>query len=453
MKARSAAAVALAALAIAAVGNAYVIANPPRCWHYWTVNASYLVLYNYGDRVYTIYVMTPSEYQVFNKGETSTAIGEWGLNPHSSLAIPLPSYGEYYVVASEGSCEQAATIRSYEGRGAPIGVSSFGPVRTAAVLGFFNITGISAYNPVGEGEFGVPNSGASLQLNAVLEAELLDGTAQYYWLQDVVLLITNSSKRYFVGDNIWNNTDKQGILSNFTIGGNGVVYLSDNDYYYAYGTPYESYSLPLAGYLLINITSTSPLKVQFCYAVVQNGTAYYPPVFDCYDAVTIRTPSPVVSAAIIAAPDRATPSDHLLDAELVFGGYARGEYTAFKALGADLALLYRDGDAWALFPNLYINGWDTAEAATNLVSSARPNGFVRVAVGPLPSGSTFMAKSLPYPPLPTTYVHYANTATGEEWGKYITRPITITAPAVVSGGQGVRHVLMGFNSGRQVRQR
>ncbi len=441
-------------LYLTAVTHAQVTVTPPSCWRYWVINASYFVIYNYGTQSYTIYVMTPSEYQVFSQGYTTEAIGEWVLNPQSSLAVFLPSYGEYYVpvTTSTPSCSQEPTLYLYMGNvnssapmGVPIGVSSFGPVSTNEVLGFFNITGISAYNPVGESKYGVPNSGASLQLNVVMEAELTDGTTQYYWLQDVIQFITDSNELRFV-DNVWNFTAYPvGSLTNSTISGVGAVYISsDGRPYYAYATSNEPHSLPLAGYLLIKLVSLNPLEVQFCYSVIQSGGQYYPPNFNCYDTVTINTPEPVVSASIVALPNEETPSQYLLDAELVFVGYASGEYTTFNTLNAYLALLYRRGNAWVPYPNLYVNGWDTAEVATDLTSYAEPSGFVYVTTGSLPTGSTFLTQSLPQPQLPMTYVYYFNIATYESWGMYITAPTTITAPTVVSGGQGVEYVFTGF---------
>ncbi len=59
------------------------------------------------------------------------------------------------------------------------------------MMGFFNITAINAYNPSGESQFGVPNSGVSLQLNAVLVVKLANGQKQYYWVQDALQFITN----------------------------------------------------------------------------------------------------------------------------------------------------------------------------------------------------------------------------------------------------------------------
>ena len=43
-----------------------VYVNPPQCWWYWQVNTTYAVLYNYGTEAYTIYLMTPSEFNALS---------------------------------------------------------------------------------------------------------------------------------------------------------------------------------------------------------------------------------------------------------------------------------------------------------------------------------------------------------------------------------------------------
>ena len=419
-----------------------VYVSPPYCWWYWQVNMTYMVIYNYGSQPYTIYVFTPSQYQVLNQSRGAYAIGEWVVQPHSVVTAQLPS-GMYYVVTplSQGSCNIRPPLIVYFGYGAPIGVSSLEPISTNEVLGFFNITSISAYNPNGESEFNVPNSGADLQLNAVLEVQLADGTTQYYWLQDVIDFITSSGE-YNLVDNVWNDTSSGSPLSNSTITGYGYVSNSSTGYYYGYSTSFQAYSLPLAGYLLIELTSTNPLTISFCYVIIQNGSQYYPPSFNCYDAVTIYTPEPVTNAFITSQPNTLTPSDYAIDTEFVFAGYANGEYTTFNSLSAYLAILYWGNGAWELYGDLFMNGWDTGETATDLTSEVLPSGFVYVTTGSLPSGaSTFLTSTAPTPVLPMTYVSVTNPATGETWSGYVTTPTTFSFPTVVPSGSGTEYVL------------
>ncbi|WP_054849851.1 thermopsin family protease [Vulcanisaeta sp. JCM 14467] len=421
-----------------------VYVSSPPCWWYGQVNESYVILYNYGSETYTIYLMTPSEYQAMSQGSSTYAIGSWVIQPQSSLAIQVPSIGDYLVIVpSTGSCQGKTTLYEIAGQGAPIGGSSFEPASTTEVLGFFNVTSISAYNPNGESQFNVPNSGASLQLNAVLEVQLADGTTQYYWLQDTISFITNSEEYNFV-DNVWNYTSTELILSNSTITGNGYVSNSSTGYYYGYSTSFQAYSLPLAGYLLIKLVSVNPLEVSFCYAIIQSGSVYYPPSFDCYDTITIYTPKPVTNAFITSQPNTLTPSNNAIDTEFVFAGYANSEYTTFNSLSAYLALLYRSGDTWKPYGDLFMNGWDTAEAATDLTSSILPNGFIYVTTGSLPSSaSTFLTSTMSTPTLPMTYVSIFNPVTGEMWSGYVTTPTSFSFPTVVPGGPGTEYVLTG----------
>ena len=419
-----------------------VYVTPPQCWWYWQTNASYVVLYNYGSESYTIILMTPSEYDAMYHDMSTYAIGEWGIQPQSSLAIQVPSSDDYIVmVPSTGSCQGEPTLYMYYGYGAPIGVSSLEPASTNEVLGYFNITNINAYNPNGESQFNVPNSGASLQLNAVLEVQLADGTTQYYWLQDVVQFRTSSGE-YNLVDNVWNDTSSGSPLSNATITGYGSVSPSPKGYYYSYGTTLQAYSLPFAGYLLIKLVSTNPLEVSFCYVIIQSGSQYYPPSFNCYDTVTINTPEPVSTAAIVTNPNTITPSGNAIDAELVFGGYGSGEYTTFNSLNAYLALLYWGNGAWKPYGDLFMNGWDTMEAATDLISEISPNIFIYVTTGSLlSSGSTLLANTIAMPSLPMTYVSVTNPATGESWSGYVMTTTSYSFPTVVSVGSGTEYVL------------
>ena len=417
---------------------------PPSCGWGHQINGSYIVIYNYGSEAYMIYLMTPDEYQVWSQGSGTYAIGGWVIQPQSSLAIQVPNSGDYMVmVPSTGSCQSGLTLYWVEGQGAPIGVSSFELASTNEVLSFFNITSMSAYNPNGESEFDMPNSGVSLQLNAILEVQLIDGTTQYYWVQDVIAFVTDKGK-YNLADNVWNVTDTNGFLSNSTIAGNGYVTQATGGYYYAYSTSSQAYSLPLAGYLLIELTGVNPLEISFCYVIIQNGGQYYPPSFNCYDNVTIYTSEPVSSASIVSDPNAVTPSSNVIDTELVFGGYANGEYTTFNSLSAYLAILYWGNGAWEPYGDLFMNGWDTGEAATDLTSSVLPNGFIYVTTGSLPSGAgTFLTNTAPMPTLPMTYVSVTNPATGETWSGYITTPASFSFPTVVSVGSGTEYVFTG----------
>ena len=68
-------ALALAMLAIAAHAQG-VYVTPPHCWWWWRVSGSYIVVYDYGPRPLTIYVLTPSQYPVFSLSRRVYAIGQ-----------------------------------------------------------------------------------------------------------------------------------------------------------------------------------------------------------------------------------------------------------------------------------------------------------------------------------------------------------------------------------------
>ncbi|MEL9989829.1 MAG: thermopsin family protease [Thermoproteus sp.] len=362
-------------------------------------------------------------------------------------AFNLPS-GSYTIAVYPVSCYGTTPVGIYgPSWGYPVGVASLGPVSADRVLGFFNITAIGAYNPIGESQFDVPNSGAALQLNVHLVVNLADGSTQYYWLQDVMDFVTDGNK-FDVVDNVWNESSSTSILSNATIAGSGAVYVSADiatqEDWYGYATQEYPYSLPIAGYLLIKLVGINPLTVQFCYAIVQQGDEYYPPNFNCYDTVTIEPYVPAISAFMEAMPNMVTERGKLIDAELVFGGYANGEHTTFDQLEADLSLLYWDGSKWAPFPNLYGIGVSTAETATDLTGTVTPSGFVYVGVGQLPQGDVFLTQYVAKPPLPMTYVQYLNAATFERKGFYIYSPYTYTAQPVIETGRGVEYVFVGL---------
>jgi thermopsin len=84
------------------------------------------------------------------------------------LATGLSSFGLY---------NQSGEITPYE-------------VRTNRLIGFANISSISAYNP--KPPVGVGRAAASLQLNAVLVIKNIDGSRYEYWVQNVFGFQTDS---------------------------------------------------------------------------------------------------------------------------------------------------------------------------------------------------------------------------------------------------------------------
>ncbi|WP_338602979.1 thermopsin family protease [Sulfolobus tengchongensis] len=79
----------------------------------------------------------------------------------------------------------------------PVGISSHnGPIYTNAVLGFVNVTSLSAYNS----SYKYAPYGASVQLNVVTEA-ITPYQTYYFWLQNIVDFLTNNDT-FSIEDNI-----------------------------------------------------------------------------------------------------------------------------------------------------------------------------------------------------------------------------------------------------------
>ncbi|AWR98354.1 thermopsin [Acidianus sulfidivorans JP7] len=269
----------------------------------------------------------------------------------------------------------------------PTGVAAYnGPIYTNAVLGYANITSLSAYNP--NPPSGIPPYGASLQLNVMLQANSSEGE-YYFWLQDVAQFITNESVVSFV-DNVWNDTTPFAGVNN--ISGNGECYfflaLFSHGSYYAYSTNYFNYKFPLSFYLIINESYNSQgINVDFGYVIIQNGRITPPnPVF--YDKVFIPVNN-LISASIVIA-NQTTPNatgllfiylGNDLDSEFVWGGYGNGENTTFLSMSSYLALLYMKDEKWVPFPQVFTYGNDTAESANNLHVSIAKNGDAYVTTG------------------------------------------------------------------------
>jgi hypothetical protein len=432
---------------LALVAHAQAVVSPPTsgyyCSWYLDFNSSgYVVVVDSSQGTYNLAVLTQQEYETWSGGHPTPAVYYSTVSYGAVLTIPVGA-GDYVAVVYPLSSPTCPSITVVGKEYLPIGIASYPltPITTSELMGFFNITAINAYNPSGESQFGVPNSGASLQFNAVLVVELTNRQKQYYWVQNALQFITNEEEFRAI-DNVWNYTALSSVLSNQTITGNGAVYLSAELYNYVYTSPFTQYSLPFVGYLITKAyVSNGRVFVDFGYVIIQNGS-HHPPSVVWYDNVTIIPSAPAVNAYFEVSTELA-PSYLPMDAELVFTGYANFEWTQFSGLFADLAMVYWNGSAWAPLPRLFDFGIDTAEGAVpNISVSVGGNGFATVSLGSFSPG--LVAGEVPTPALPMTSVSYSNPVANQYFSGYITQPMTINFPGTVYVGSGERYVFQGY---------
>jgi len=438
-------------IALALVVHAQAVVSPPTSGYYCNyridLNGSGFIVVVSGDHgTYNIVVFTQQNFNAWwYQKQAVPSIYYGSVSYGTVLAIPV-SAGDYVVSIYPTSPTSCPSIGIGGKEYLPIGITSYPltPITTSELMGFFNITAMSAYNPSGESQFGVPNSGASLQFNAVLVVELTNGQRQYYFVQDVLQFMTNEEE-FRTGDNVWNITASPSFLSNQTIVGNGMVYLSSEQYYYSYTTSFNSYSPPFAGYLVMKVyVSNGVAHVDFGYVIIQNGS-HHPPSVVWFDNVTIIPYGQVSNAYFEVSTNLIETSTAYYgeDAELVFAGYANFEWTQFSGLSASLAMVYWNGSAWIPLPRLFDFGIDTAEGSVpNISVSVGGSGFATVSLGSFSPG--LVAGEVPTPALPMTCVSYSNPVANQYFSGYITQPITINFPGTVYVGSGERYVFQGY---------
>jgi thermopsin len=368
-------------------------------YEYFLVNASagqnltFTVLSNAS---LSVYVFNSQGFAAFSStGLGTTLFNVSGTRVEGSVG-PLQT-GEYYLVADNygGTLAHVAVWYGVEPLSvyyldsklpAPVGIADYGvrvvndtlkpyTVKYDEVYGYADISQLEAYNATPPANISM--YGASLQLNAVFQVNMVDG-ARTYWLQNVASFYTNNQTLEYV-DNVWNQSSNTSIMASDAVDGGGGVSEYGGETVYAYGTPLSQYTFPLYLTLVVKTGySESEAYAAFGYF---NGSAQ--PVW--YDNVTIRQPG-VVSAYMLIEDTNLTARETYYDAELVFGGQDSGEFTSFNALSASLALDYvlLNGSIEAPV-NLYGFGSDTVEAAYNLVTYME-NGVPHTVVGTVQGG-------------------------------------------------------------------
>lgn len=282
------------------------------------------------------------------------------IAPGSNYSVGVASYGLY----------------NYSGKVYPYQVS------TDEVVGVANITALSAYTPAPP-----PNSsvwGASLQLNVALNTYIKNHLS-VFWLQNVVDFNTTSD-RYYLIDNIWNDTGFSGNLTNSTLVGKGNLTLcqscGQNFYVDTYPAYYLNYSFPFSLKLVILENQTPEGSVlYFGYQVLRNGTSGLQPLV-FFDKVLIPGSS---NTTILTTPYYQTPGQggigSFYDSELVFGGEANGENTNFNNIRSSMWIYYKNSSGMLVpFPSVYTFGLSTAESASNAHAEPGPEGAL-VATG------------------------------------------------------------------------
>ena len=359
-------------------------------------------------------LMDSNQFNIYNNSQTADISNSLAYQNGTTAQADLHvSLGPYYLVFYNSPGSQTANITftfiTYPytpfvtgplSPPEPTGIASFGlynesgnaipySIETPMIVGAANISSIQAYN-ASASSVNDTVSGATLQLNAVLVAEG-NNSQKVYWAQDTPDFVTNASQVSY-NDNVWNNSDLAGYLSNQTVSspnGNDVFPTGSNQtqsqYFYAFGTNNYTYVLPFDFKLLLNESVNSGLSVVIGVGmqVLRNGSTVSPnsSVF-WFDNITISDPG-VQRAYFLVNGNDSTPVGSYYDAELVFGGEGNLEATSFTQMNSTLGLYYlnRSSSTISPFPSYYSFGGDTGESADNLQVSYLGNGVAQVTPG------------------------------------------------------------------------
>ncbi len=356
-------------------------------------------------------LMNTNQFNIFNTSNTDDISNSINLQNGTSAEGDFQvSLGAYYLVFFDGQASGTANVTfstiTYPFTPyvagpitppEPTGLASFGlynasgnavpyVIQTSSVAGVANVSSIQAYNSSAP-TVSDTVSGATLQLNAELVALGENGSEQDYWVQNSPDFVTSVHEISY-NDNVWNNTDLNGLLSNSTVtspNGNSVFPTGDNTsqglYYYAYGTNNYTYVTPFDIKLLLNesLVQGQGILVNFGNQALLNGSSGATPVY-WFDNVTISDPG-VQQAFFYVDGNASTPIGTFYDIELVFCGEGNLEETNFTQMSSTLGLFYLNGTQFVPFPSYYSFGGDTGETADDLHVNYLGNGTASVAIG------------------------------------------------------------------------
>jgi hypothetical protein len=352
------------------------------------------------DTPRNVTLFTEEGYDLWKKDKPGTAVYNGMLKRGDVLIIETPP-GRYVLAVYPLPLFRGETktyASSYSGW-APVGVTSLPREPTAfrAAAGYFEVRSIKARN---EGEV---KDGASIQLNAIVVLELADGARQYYFAQNVLDLYTDAERYRFVAA-VFNHT-LSGGFTGLVKGSGGLYWHVSAPSYYAYATREERYSLPLAGFLLINVTvAGGAARIDFGYNV-GSGVVWY-------DSVAIKPYAPVERAYILTGPAVTssrppnvpiTPFSAsvgtIASLELVLCGLdADSPRAELEDVDVRLTLLVWDGGRWRPAPRIFNFGFNTAEAVSLNVETRLVNGTVRITRGAFKP--MLLAEEPPEPDIP-----------------------------------------------------
>ena len=337
-------------------------------------------------------IMDKQQFEEFSQGRSYSSLYSV-ITSNLSKTFSAPRGGVYYVVVYNGmsgvAVQISLTVRVvptlpttyFSSLPAPVGIGYFGVENDSGrihgtvleyreAIGYATVYSILAYNaspPKGVSEYG-----ASLQMNAVLFVDTVHGTYAY-WLQNVVVFITNESV-FYITDNVWNYTGSISTFASNSVTGHGKLHTSVfHGLFYAYTGARGSYSLPFSVVLYTRLDSVSPNNVTVSFGYnLGRGTVWY-------DNVTIRQDG-IASAVLLVDPFTTTPGGHPYDLDLVFGGQSCGEWTYFERMNASLALEVVLFNGTSVLPNPLYTFGVTGERADNL-ETVELNGRAFVTVG------------------------------------------------------------------------
>jgi len=351
---------------------------------YWrAAGPGFVAAVGIDDTPRNITLFTEEGFNSWMKKNPGTAVYSGVLRRGDVLIIETPP-GRYVLAVYPLPLFRGETktyAKSYSGW-APVGVMSLPREPTAfrAAAGYFEIHRLKARN---EGEV---KDGASIQLNAIVVLEMADGGRQYYFVQNILALRTGEGKYSFVV-NIFNDTSKSGSFTGEVKGRGKFYWHAAALSYYGYETREERLTLPLSGFLLINVTAA---RIDFGYSV-GGGVVWY-------DSVAIKPYAPVERAYILAG-HAVTPIYSIASLELVLCGYTADSPRAeLEDVDVRLALLVWDGGRWRPAPRVFNFGFNTAEAVSLNVETRLVNGTVHITRGAFKP--MLLAEEPPEPDIP-----------------------------------------------------
>lgn len=341
------------------------------------------ITYTNGTSIQNSAPLPPGQYFiVFYAYLTRTAV-DFGFQVYPSTPY---SYGPISPplapgIASFGVSNSTSAVSSYE-------------VKTSEVVGTAKISAFQVNTPDAF-RYNTRTSGSTIQLNTMLIVNDSATTQKVYWVQNVPDFVTTGSQ-VAMGDEVWNNTDTQGFLSNQTItstnfANGGFVYQSGTGRFssgpnlYAYSMNNLTYRLPVNIALLVraSVLPKTGVLVQAGYRFMQNGSAAAA-VTHWFDNVTIHDPT-AQAAYFDVNGNASTPTGHYYDAEMVFAGEGNLATAHFLQLNATFGLFYQNAKGLlASFPTYYGFSGDTGEAADD-VQVTFSNGLAQLAAGPSPN--------------------------------------------------------------------